>query len=349
MQLFSDKNITPKYLAFICALFLFIVSVLFLFFLSFPFLKAIFAGLLISVSAGLLFYYALNHFFYRKIKLIYKFIAQTKANYQEESLKDLLPIDTNINDASNEVMQWAQSKHFEIETLKQNEIYRRDFLMNFSHEIKTPIFSVQGYLHTLISGAINDENVRDKFLKNATKGIDKLADMVLEIDEISKLEIGDIKLNKSKFEILDLVHDTYAELQLEADAKRIELSIKEGARNKTTVFADRLKIKQVIANLVNNAIKYGRQDGHITAAIYNVDELNIYLEITDNGNGISESDVPRVFERFYRTDDGRQKNTKGTGLGLAIVKHIIEAHGHSISCRSAIGVGSSFGFGLSKA
>jgi two-component system, OmpR family, phosphate regulon sensor histidine kinase PhoR len=349
MQLFSDKNITPKYLAFICALFLFIVSVLFLFFLSFPFLKAIFAGLLISVSAGLLFYYALNHFFYRKIKLIYKFIAQTKANYQEESLKDLLPIDTNINDASNEVMQWAQSKHFEIETLKQNEIYRRDFLMNFSHEIKTPIFSVQGYLHTLISGAINDENVRDKFLKNATKGIDKLADMVLEIDEISKLEIGDIKLNKSKFEILDLVHDTYAELQLEADAKGIELSIKEGARNKTTVFADRLKIKQVIANLVNNAIKYGRQDGHITAAIYNVDELNIYLEITDNGNGISESDVPRVFERFYRTDDGRQKNTKGTGLGLAIVKHIIEAHGHSISCRSAIGVGSSFGFGLSKA
>jgi two-component system, OmpR family, phosphate regulon sensor histidine kinase PhoR len=349
MQLFSDKNITPKYLAFICALFLCVVTFLCLLLLSIPVIKALFSGLIIGAATGLIFYNALNHFFYRKIKLIYKFIAQTKANYQEESLQDLLPMQTSINDASKEVMEWAQSKHIEIETLKQNEIYRRDFLMNFSHEIKTPIFSVQGYLHTLHNGAINDIGVRDKFLKNALKGIDKLADMVVEIDEISKLEIGDLKLNKTNFEILELVQDTYAELQLEADAKHIELSIKEGARNKTEVFADRLKIKQVLANLVNNAIKYGKQDGYITIAIYTVDEFSIYLEITDNGQGILESEVPRVFERFYRTEDGRQKNTKGTGLGLAIVKHIIEAHGHTISCRSAIGVGSSFGFGLSKA
>jgi two-component system, OmpR family, phosphate regulon sensor histidine kinase PhoR len=348
MQLYPDKNITPRYLAIVSAIILFAISIIVLLFLNISFITIIVVSSIFGLSTGLIFFYTLNYFFYRKIKLIYKFISQTKANYQEESLQELLPQNYNINEVSEDVIKWAQTKHDEIEQLKSNELYRRDFLMNFSHEIKTPIFSVQGYLHTLNNGAINDINVRDKFLINATKGIDRLAMLVSEIDEISKLEIGEMVLIKTEFKILDLVQDAFEELQLDADAKHVSLSVKEGFKNDFTVYADQQKIKQALINLINNAIKYSNEGGAITAAVYLVDEKNVFLEITDHGIGIAEDQVPRVFERFYRTGEGRLKNSKGSGLGLAIVKHIIEAHGHTVTCRSALDVGSSFGFGLNK-
>ncbi len=295
-----------------------------------------------------LYYYTLQRFIYRKIKLIYKFIYQTKATKKEEIFyKHILP-QKSIEEVSEDVEKWALQRKQEIEVLQQNEKFRKEFLMNLAHELRTPIFSVQGYVDTLLNGALEDENVNRKFLSNTSKSIDRLVRLVDDLDEISKLESGKIPIIQESFVIQDLISDVYEEFSLKAKERNTELLFKKGTERPIWVHADMPKIKQVLVNLIENALKYGNDGGTITSGCYVVDEKSIYVEISDNGPGISEEHLPRIFERFYRADRSRARAIGGTGLGLAIVKHIIEAHSQTVNVRSKLGVGSSFGFTLDK-
>lgn len=301
-----------------------------------------------SVLSSYIIYQVLDRFLYRKIKLIYKFISQTKATQREEFYaSEILPQKTIIQ-VQQDVEQWAHDRKGELERLQSNEAFRKEFLMNLAHELKTPIFSAQGYIETLLDGAINDEKQRMVFLENSSRSIDRLAALVDDLDVISKLESNRIPIDPENFVIQDLIRETFAELQQQAENKGIHLLIKKGCESAVEVSADRMKIKQVLVNLVENSIKYGKLSGESNAGVYIVDGRTVLVEITDNGIGIAEDQVARVFERFFRTDSARSRSQGGTGLGLAIVKHIIEAHGHSVTCRSTVDVGSSFGFTLDR-
>ena len=305
---------------------------------------ATFAGLFILTYN--LTHFIIQRFIFRKIKLIYKFIYQTKATKREEFYyKNILP-QKSMKEVSEDVEKWAEQKKAEIELLKQNEAYRKEFLQNLSHEIKTPIFAIQGYVDTLLNGALENESVNRKFLNSTARNIDRLVNLIDDLDEISRLESGEQILNKSNFVIQDLFRDVFESLSIKAKDKQTLLSVKKGCESPVVVHADKEKIRQVLINLVDNAIKYGKVNGMVEASVYNTDGKNILVEVSDDGMGIAEEHLSRVFERFYRTDYGRSRNIGGTGLGLAICKHIVEAHGHSIHVRSKQEVGTTFGFTL---
>jgi two-component system phosphate regulon sensor histidine kinase PhoR len=305
---------------------------------------ATFAGLFILTYN--LTHFIIQRFIFRKIKLIYKFIYQTKATKREEFYyKNILP-QKSMKEVSEDVEKWAEQKKAEIELLKQNEAYRKEFLQNLSHEIKTPIFAIQGYVDTLLNGALENESVNRKFLNSTARNIDRLVNLIDDLDEISRLESGEQILNKSNFVIQDLFRDVFESLSIKAKDKQTLLLVKKGCESPVVVHADKEKIRQVLINLVDNAIKYGKVNGMVEASVYNTDGKNILVEVSDDGMGIAEEHLPRVFERFYRTDYGRSRNIGGTGLGLAICKHIVEAHGHSIHVRSKQEVGTTFGFTL---
>jgi two-component system phosphate regulon sensor histidine kinase PhoR len=300
------------------------------------------------IVAYTIYFYTLQYFIYRKIKLIYKFIYQTKATKREEFFyQNILP-QKSIDEVRKDVERWAIEKRDEIEILQKNELFRKEFLMNLAHELRTPIFTVQGYVHTLLDGAIDDAAVNRKFLSNATKGIQRLVQLADDLDNISKLESGKIPIVQESFVIQELVKDVYEEMMLKAKEKNIEMLKKKGTETSITVYADKQKVKQVIVNLVENALKYGNEGGTITTGFYQMDEGRVYIEVSDDGPGIAEHHLSRIFERFYRADRSRSREIGGTGLGLAIVKHIIEAHGQTVTVRSKVGVGSSFGFTLEK-
>lgn len=344
-----QKNITPLGISLWSSAFISLLAALAVWLVS---SKWLFAGvtflILFSISSYIT-YTLINQFVYRKVKLIYKFISQTKATPREEFYNaELLPQKT-IEDLNVDVMQWANERKVEIERLQSNEQFRKEFLMNLAHELRTPIFSSQGYIHTLLDGALHDEKVNQTFLNNAAKSIDRLADLVDDLDVISSLEANRIPLQKTTFVMQDLIKDVFDELQQSSNKKGVSLKIKKGCETPISVYADKSKIRQVLINLVENSIKYGRENGVTTAGVYVIDGHNVYVEITDNGFGILDEHIPRVFERFFRTDAARDRNVGGTGLGLSIVKHIVEAHNHSVTCRSKVDVGSSFGFTLDKA
>lgn len=295
-----------------------------------------------------LYYYTLQRFIYRKIKLIYKFIYQTKATKREEFFYENILPQKSIEEVSEDVQFWATQKKMEIDLLRANEQFRKEFLMNLAHELRTPIFTVQGYIDTLQGGALEDPEVNMKFLSNASKGIDRLVRLVDDLDEISKLESGRTPIIQEAFVIQDLIKDVYDEMSLQAKGRNIQLTYKKGTELPLRVYADKPKIKQVLVNLVENAIKYGNEGGTITAGCYEMDDRHIYVEISDDGPGIAEEHLSRIFERFYRADRSRSRGIGGTGLGLAIVKHIVEAHGQTVNVRSKPNVGSSFGFTLEK-
>ncbi|MFM2385749.1 MAG: hypothetical protein RL660_506 [Bacteroidota bacterium] len=344
----NSKNLEPRAIAAILGVVVAAVVALVLFSVGVTWYKALLLCCGVGIIVASLCHFLVQRFLYRKIKLIYKFISASKSTYQQESLQQLLP-DASLEEVTEQVGQWAAGRKDELETLRQNESYRRDFLMNFSHEIKTPIFTVQSYLHMLRDGLATDEALHEKFVSSSVRGIDRLAHLIKELDELIKLEQGEVQLQETEFDIVDLVRDVIEEFELLARQKDIKLSIKGDTSLRLTVRADKTKIRQALVNLVTNSIRYGNARGETTIATYVVDERNAYVEVTDNGIGIAEAHVPRVFERFYRTDDARGKHNTGTGLGLSIVKHIIEAHGHHVTCRSTLGVGSSFGFGISRA
>ncbi|ASZ10837.1 two-component sensor histidine kinase [Chitinophaga sp. MD30] len=345
-SMFKAKNLSPQKLAGFTALIISIIISLGSLLVDGSWKIMLVAFILTFLVSYYLYLYTLQNFIYRKIKIIYKFIYQTKASKREDFFnKNILPLKT-IDEVSEDVEKWASQKKEELEILRRNEAFRKEFLLNLSHELKTPIFAVQGYIHTLLDGAIEDPNVNKLFLKNATKNIDRLCRLIDDLDEISKLESGEMTINKELFVIQDLIKDVFDTLSLKANSKGIKFSFKKGCEAPVHVQADKEKVRQVLINLVDNSIKYGKPDGHTIASIYNMDDKRVLIEISDDGIGMAEEHLPRVFERFYRTDRARSRDIGGTGLGLAIVKHIIEAHNQTINVRSKPEVGSTFGFTL---
>ncbi|MEO6729941.1 MAG: ATP-binding protein [Ferruginibacter sp.] len=344
--MFSAKNLSPQQLSATTALVISIpVSIGIYFFQPSWWIAFISFGVIYMGSYWLILF-MVQSFVYRKIKLIYKLIYQTKASKREEFYyKNILP-QKSIDEVREDVENWAQQRKAEIEVLKQNEAYRKEFLQNLSHELKTPIFAIQGYVDTLLNGALENPEVNKKFLASASRNIDRLVNLVDDLDEISKLERGEQLLYKNNFVIQDLVKDAFESLSIKADEKQIKLGIKKGCEVPLTVYADQEKIRQVLINLIDNAIKYGKQNGVIEASAYKIDGKRILIEISDDGTGIAEEHLGRIFERFYRTDLARSRKVGGSGLGLAICKHIVEAHHQAIHVRSTIDVGTTFGFTL---
>lgn len=348
MSVLDTKNISPRLLSSITALIIASVNTVLSLFLHPGWYMPVIVFVLTFFITYQLYYYTLQRFIYRKIKLIYKFIYQTKATKKEEFFYDKILPQKSIEEVGEDVQKWANSRKNEIELLKANEQFRKEFLMNLAHELRTPIFSIQGYVDTLLDGALEDETVNRKFLKNTSKSIDRLVRLVDDLDEISKLESGKIPVIQESFVIQELIKDVYEEFSLKAKDRNIQLIFKKGTERPMEVYADKQKIKQVLVNLIENALKYGNENGTITAGCYEMDDHHVYIEISDDGPGMAEEHLSRIFERFYRADRSRSRAIGGTGLGLAIVKHIIEAHGQTVNVRSKVGVGSSFGFTLEK-
>lgn len=342
--MFSTKNLSPRQLSAFTALLLSIPVAIGIYFITNKWEIGIASFIIIWAGSFGLILFTLEKFIYRKIKLIYKLIHQTKATRKEEVyFKYILP-QKSIDEVREDVEAWGERRNAEIEILQKNEAYRKEFLQNLAHEFKTPIFAIQGYVDTLLSGAMDEEHVRKRFLENTARNAARLVNLVSDLDEISKLESGEQSLYKQKFVIQELVREVFDTLSIMAQEKNIKTTIKKGCEAPIVVFGDKEKIKQVLINLIENACKYGKPNGNIVASIYTTDDLHVLIEISDDGIGIEEEHLPRIFERFYRTDSARSRDKGGTGLGLAICKHIVEAHGQSIHVRSTPDVGTSIGF-----
>jgi two-component system phosphate regulon sensor histidine kinase PhoR len=344
--MFKTKNLSPQQLSAFTALILSVPLAIGTWILRSDWIITIVSLVVIFIGSYLLIRFVLESFIYRKIKLIYKFIYQTKASKREETYYKYILPQKGIDEVREDVEQWAEQRSAEIELLKKNEAYRKEFLQNLAHEFKTPIFAIQGYVDTLLNGAIDNPDVRIRFLENAAKNVDRMVNLVEDLDEISRLESGQQPMYKENFVIQDMIRETFESLSIKISAKNIKCSIKKGCESPITVFADKEKIRQVIINLMSNATKYGKKDGSIVASIYKTDGKHVLIEFSDDGMGISEEHLPRIFERFYRTDRGRSRDVGGTGLGLAICKHIVEAHGQTMHVRSKLDVGTTIGFTL---
>ncbi len=288
--------------------------------------------------------YRVEEFIYKRIKKIYDDVTLLESTSFASR-----PITTDMATLTAEIEKFAKDKRIEIDTLKIREEYRKDFLGNVSHELKTPLFTVQGYILTLLDGAMEDKKVRKKYLQRANKGVERLIYIVKDLDLITKLEAGDLSLEISTFDIVELIKSVFELLEMKASRKQIALTFDMEYREPIYVKGDREKIQQVITNLVVNSIKYGHPDGTTEVSVENLIKNKVIVRVTDNGEGIPEAHLPRIFERFYRIDKSGSRKEGGSGLGLAIVKHIIEAHGEKIYVESVVDVGSEFSFTLEKA
>jgi len=328
-------------------LFLLSVSIIFAhaFIHFYTFLALFISSALIFVIAYAIFLYTLEKFIYSKIRLIYKSIHSVKVGKREQPLHQSA---TNIIDhVQEQVDKWESEKQLEIEQFKRLEQYRRDFIGNVSHELKTPLFNIQGYVSTLLDGGLEDPAVNREYLKRTEKSIERLVKILEDLDEISQLESGQMKLKITRFDMVSLTREVTELLEMKAHKHEIQIAINDPGKP-VVVEGDKDKIRQVLTNIIDNTIRYGNsENGKTKITFFDMDE-NILTEITDNGIGIDTADLARVFERFYRTDRGRAATKKGKGLGLAIVKHIVEAHEQTINVRSTIGVGTTFGFTLKK-
>jgi len=306
--------------------------------------------ILISATAGLtsfaIFYIFIRIFITEKLKIIYRSIRKGKfgddVNKTSFSLRDDV-----IEKAEEETKTWTEERINEISKLKEQEAFRREFLGNLGHELKTPVFSIQGYILTLLEGGLEDESVNRKFLERASKATERMTLILEDLDQISKMEADQIKLDLSSFDIKKLIEEVYEAIEFKAKKKKIKLEFSKYF-DPVFVLGDRSKITQVLMNLIGNSITYGKQNGRTAVRFYIFNDI-ITIEVSDNGPGIEEADLPRLFERFYRVEKSRNRNEGGTGLGLAICKHIIELHGQTINVRSTPNVGSTFTFSLDKA
>ncbi|MEM1337722.1 MAG: ATP-binding protein [Bacteroidota bacterium] len=300
-------------------------------------------GLIGFLTAFFIIQSRVERFIYRRVKKIYD-----EVSLLESSSFSSKPITTDMKTLTEEIEKFAQDKKIEIDTLKIREEYRRDFLGNVSHELKTPLFTVQGYILTLMDGAINDKRVREKYLKRASKGVERLIYIVKDLDMITKLESGDLNLVKEQFDIIELIQNVFELLEMRAAKKEITLTFDIEYKAPIYVSGDVEKIQQVVSNLLVNSIKYGHMNGTTEVSVENLIKNKVIVRVTDNGEGIPKQHIPRLFERFYRVDQSGSRKEGGSGLGLAIVKHIIEAHGEKIYLESEEDVGSEFSFTLEK-
>lgn len=288
--------------------------------------------------------FRVERFIYKRVKKIYDDITLLESTSLTRG-----PVTTDMATLTQEIDKFARNKKLEIETLKVREQYRKEFLGNVSHELKTPLFTIQGYILTLLDGAMNDKNIREKYLKRASEGVERLSFIVNDLDMITKLEVGDLSLKIETFNIVELVRNVFETVEMRANKKKITLTFDIDYTNPILVKADRERIQQVLANLIINSIKYGREKGTTEISIENLIKNKVIVRVTDNGEGLDEKHLPRLFERFYRVDKSGSRKEGGSGLGLSIVKHIIEAHNEKIYVESEHDVGSEFSFTLEKA
>ncbi|MBT8255697.1 MAG: sensor histidine kinase [Bacteroidia bacterium] len=283
-------------------------------------------------------------FIYKRVKKIYDDVSILDASTFQNQ-----PITTDMETLTKEVERFAENKKLEIETLKVRENYRKEFIGTISHELKTPLFTVQGYILTLLDGAMGDKAVRKKYLQRASKGVERLIYIVKDLDMITKLEMGDLVLHKSDFNIVETIQNVFDLLEMKSTKKDISLEFDIDYEDSIMVHADQERIQQILTNLLENSIKYGRTDGTTEVSIENLIKNKVIIRVTDNGEGIEASKIPRLFERFFRVDQSGSRKEGGSGLGLAIVKHLVEAHGEKIYVESQFGVGSEFSFTLERA
>lgn len=348
------KNATPRQLALAVSLLLStIVTSLFvlLSYIAYGSVDTWLIGIMFPVIwcvSFLLYQFALDKFIYRKIKLVYKTIHQLKVKTHTDDLKKRIRAGNDIiSEVNEEVLEWAKDKKNEIDQLKKLEEYRRDFIGNLSHELKTPIFNIQGYITTLIDGGATEKEILEKYLQNTEKNVERMISLVEDLDTIYKLETSRVHLEMEKFDIVETSRDVVDMIEMKARQRGISIQWKDDYRLPIYVFADRSTIKQVLTNLIVNSIVYGQEGGTTKLSFYDMDE-NILCEVADDGPGIEEKHLSRLFERFYRVDKSRSRHQGGTGLGLSIVKHIMEAHQQTINVRSTVGRGSTFSFTLKK-
>jgi two-component system phosphate regulon sensor histidine kinase PhoR len=346
------KNPTPRQIAIGVAAFIAIVCFLSLYIAdlafdhSFSWYCMIIPPVVSLIGGYLILVYALELFIYRKIKLVYKSIAKTKTTKEITESKMDMKSDI-IRDVEDEAIKTVIQDRQTIEQLKRMEEYRRQFLGDVSHELKTPIFHIQGYIETLLDGGLQDQSINLRYLKKAAKNAERLNAIVEDLETIALIEDGKLNMDEEEFNLWELVNEVFDQLAGQAKHNDISLKFKKGFINPCFIRGDRERIRQIFVNLITNAIKYGRPGGKVTVGDYDMDEKYL-IEVCDNGIGIDEEHLPRIFERFYRVDKSRSREKGGTGLGLSIVKHILEAHKQTINVRSTPGEGTTFTFTLDK-
>ena len=320
-----------------------LLAVLLWFFEKFSFSITLLFAVSVAVFSFFVLQYRVERFIYRQVKKIYDDVSLLESTSFRNQ-----PITTDMATLTQQVKKFATDKKLEIETLIIKEEYRREYLGNVSHELKTPLFTVQGYLSTLLDGAINDKKVRKKYLERAEKGVERLIYIVEDLDMISKLEVGDVHINNTRFDIIELIQNVFDMFEMSADNKNIILMFDRKYSKAIYVKADKEKIQQVLSNLIVNSIKYGKENGTTEVTIEDLVKNKIIVRIRDNGEGIEKRNLSRIFERFYRVDKSGARSVGGSGLGLSIVKHIIEAHNEKIYLESEFKKGSEFSFTLEK-
>ena len=333
----------PKNISFRISSIVFFIMILVLFLLNIEALNNNFFQtiLILLISFILIFtviYYFIRRYIFDRVKVIYKSIRRQKGTSEF--------IESDLDKVSNDVELISSERDKEIDNLKMTESFRREFLGNVSHELKTPIFNIQGYIHTLIDGALHDEKVNMQYLNRTSKSVDRMINIVEDLEMISKIESDKLELEFNNINIVALTQEVFDQVEIKAKRRSVTLKF-EKEFEPIIVSADREKITQVMTNLIDNSIKYGKEGGSTEVRFYEMGD-NILVEISDDGIGISESNLSRLFERFYRVDKSRSREQGGTGLGLAIVKHILEAHKQNINVRSTEGIGTTFSFTLQK-
>ncbi len=300
----------------------------------------------VSFITGVLLLVLINQLILKKINNLYMRVKNFR-NHADDYVEST--IDKNKNEMirlNSEILAWADDRKNEIERLKKLEVYRREYIGNISHELKTPIFNIQGYVLTLLDGGLEDPMINRDYLQRAERSIDRMIGIVDDLEAISQLETGELELEFEKFDLLALVNDVINAQELNATKRGVMLTVTDYGKA-FYVHADKFRIRQVLVNLIVNSIKYGKEYGETKIKLADTGE-NIIVEVADNGIGVAKENLPRLFERFYRVDKSRARDIGGTGLGLAIVKHIIEAHNQTISVMSTVGVGTVFTFTLKK-
>ncbi|MEZ7856124.1 MAG: ATP-binding protein [Polaribacter sp.] len=311
--------------------------------------KISFSAILISIVvlfiiSFFIIQYRAEHFIYRRLKKIYEDVSILDVN---DLKKD--SVTTDIEQLSNKMQTYAEGKELEIKSLTERDSFRRDFLGNVAHELKTPLFTVQGYILTLLEGGMDDKNIRLKYLERANKGVERLVAVTKDLDMIAKLETDGLKIDKEVFNILEIIQNVFDLVEMKAKKRNIILKFDRIYEFPIFVIGDIEKTEQVLINLVVNSIKYGKPGGTTIVTADDYDHNKFVIRVIDNGEGIKQQHFPRLFERFYRVDQSRSREQGGSGLGLSIVKHIVEAHQQNVLLKSTFGKGSEFSFTMEKA
>ena len=345
MSSFSKKSYAFAIItALLTSLVLTLILSVFLYFKnSFDFKSSLVFSGITFIVVFLIFQYSIKKYIFKRVEKIYKdiMILESKTNPVQN-----VPISADMDFLTSEISKYAKLKKQEVQLFQAREEFRKEFVGNVAHELKTPLFTVQGYISTLLDGAMSDPEVLKKYLKRADKGVDRLIYIVQDLDMITKIEFGESKLETSNFDVLELIRNVFEELEMKAVKKNIALSLENSGHTKLMVHADRERIQQVLTNLVVNSIKYGHNNGTTEVSVEPLGDYKVVVRVTDNGEGIEEKHIPRLFERFYRVDKSGARTEGGSGLGLSIVKHIIDAHQENIFVDSKYGIGSEFSFTL---